>query len=575
MLMMQNVPTTGLPGLKVSDAKLPRSPLSITAQTLTDFLNQDSQSRLSPELNRPLLMPFEIALRSKGQLIFSQWLEGHSPYRAINDVLNAEPASDLLQLTIVISRRALSQDNWQSELSAEKNGRSALEITLHGATEKVSPFETIATNRSLERWFEIRLKQKALTVGAFFALGGQIALFECHQFALPCQEQSVAFETYRGSGIVEKDSPATILADQIISGISRWFMTNQEKDGALPYKYWPSAGTYSEADNPIRRFMASVVFNRLADALDSQNIRAAARRNLTYNLNRFYRTMEGNGAIYWNESVKLGALAISGQAIIESPYHFEWRDQLDAIRKTIDKLWQPSGAFRTFLYPHDRNDNQNFYPGEALVFWATSLAQDKHEGLLNRALKSLEYYRGHFHKRPNPAFVPWHSQAATTIYRLTGEIALRDYVFEMNDWLLPHQQWGGELDRDYWGRFYTPSKPEYGPPHASATGVYLEGLVDALALAQEAGDRGRAELYLEAIERGIRSIAQLQFRDYSDAFYISRPERVIGAVRTESDNNEIRIDNMQHALAALLKFKALSKDFSNRTVLAKTATQGV
>jgi len=32
---------------------------------------------------------------------------------------------------------------------------------------------------------------------------------------------------------------------------------------------------------------------------------------------------------------------------------------------------------------------------------------------------------------------------------------------------------------------------------------------------------------------------------------------VIGAIRTESDNNEIRIDNMQHALAALLKYKTL------------------
>jgi hypothetical protein len=143
------------------------------------------------------------------------------------------------------------------------------------------------------------------------------------------------------------------------------------------------------------------------------------------------------------------------------------------------------------------------------------------------------------------------------LYRQTGDASLRDYVFEMNDWLLPHQQWSGELDPDYVGRFYTPAEPSYGPPHASATGVYLEGLVDALDLAIEASETSRAEAYHIAIKRGIRSIAQLQFKDEVDAYYISCRERVIGAIRTESDNNEIRIDNMQHALAALLKYKTL------------------
>jgi hypothetical protein len=151
--------------------------------------------------------------------------------------------------------------------------------------------------------------------------------------------------------------------------------------------------------------------------------------------------------------------------------------------------------------------------------------------------------------------VPWHTQAAAIIFRLTGDAQWRDYIFEMNDWLLQHQEYGGTVEPDYWGRFYSPHKPEYGPPHASATGVYLEGLVDAWLLAREAGDDKRSAAYLQAIKRGIRSIAQLQFSSALDCYYISRKQRVMGAIRTESDNNEIRIDNMQHALAALLKFK--------------------
>ncbi len=373
-----------------------------------------------------------------------------------------------------------------------------------------------------------------------------------------CGKSAKAIETYRGNRVISPEQSTETLANDIIAGISRWFMANQDSAGALPYKYWPSSGTYSTADNPIRRFMASVAFNRLAEHLDRSDVKVAARRNLQFNLNRFYRAEGSKGLIIWDEKVKLGALAMAGLAIIESPFAEKWPDELARLRNAIDSLWQPSGAFQTFIYPADRNDNQNFYPGEALLFWAISLQQKRDEALLARALKSFNYYRKHFRKSRNPAFAPWHTQAAAILLKLTGKAELRDFIFEMNDWLLAHQQWGGSLPKDCWGRFFTPEKPSYGPPHASATGVYLEGLVDAWALARELGDSQREAAYQQAIARGIRSIAQLQYRDEVDAYYICRRDRVIGAIRTEADNNEIRIDNLQHGLMALLKFQRLS-----------------
>ena len=245
--------------------------------------------------------------------------------------------------------------------------------------------------------------------------------------------------------------------------------------------------------------------------------------------------------------------------------------QLAELRRTINTLWQPTGKFRTFVYPADRNDNQNFYPGETLLFWAISLEKNRDEALLSQAMRSLYFYRSHFRKSSNPAFVPWHSQAALILYRLTGDEGIRDYIFEMNDWLLPHQQWGGSVDLDHWGRFYSPHKPIYGPPHASSTGVYMEGLVDALFLAREVGDRVRTENYKQAIHRGIRALAQLQFRDDLDAYYVSLKERVIGAIRTESYNNEIRIDNLQHGLMALLKYREFERSDRQHAIPAADA----
>ena len=555
MLVLSSAPSVVPATVKLVDQQRPILPRAISAQALTTFLDRTRASQAPSGFDAPLLTPFEITARAKGQSLVSEWFEGQSPFRAMQHMLSAMPTIDLVQLVIVTDRQDLFALTWQAALNAEKNGRYALELTQHGEVQRVSPLETIATNRPLRRWFEIQLERKKLSAAEFFALGGKLSLLTCRQFLLPCQQGAEAVETYRGSRLIAADAPVEQLADDVVSGIARWFMANAEDDGSLPYKYWPSAGMYSDADNTIRRFMASVVFNRLADGLDRQDVRVAAKKNLNFNLKRFYTTVNGHGAILWNDSVKLGAVAIAAQAIIESPFATEWRDQLAALRETIDALWQPSGAFRTFLIPKDRNDNQNFYPGEALVFWATSLAKNPDDALLARTLKSLSFYRNHFRTKPNPAFVPWHTQAAAIIFRLTGDAQWRDYIFEMNDWLLQHQEYGGTVEPDYWGRFYSPHKPEYGPPHASATGVYLEGLVDAWLLAREAGDDKSSAAYLQAIKRGIRSMAQLQFSSALDCYYISRKQRVMGAIRTESDNNEIRIDNMQHALAALLKFK--------------------
>ena len=122
----------------------------------------------------------------------------------------------------------------------------------------------------------------------------------------------------------------------------------------------------------------------------------------------------------------------------------------------------------------------------------------------------------------------------------------------MNDWLLSMQQWDG-LTADLRGRFYDPSRPYFGPPHAASTGAYLEGLADALALARALGDEIRATAYQRAVDRGLRSLRQLQFRDHRDAFYIFRKERVLGALRTEVYDNTVRIDSAAHALAAAIK----------------------
>ena len=102
-------------------------------------------------------------------------------------------------------------------------------------------------------------------------------------------------------------------------------------------------------------------------------------------------------------------------------------------------------------------------------------------------------------------------------------------VFEMNDWLLPMQQWEG-VAPDLHVRFHDPERPHFGPPHAASTGAYET-----------------------ALARGLRSQHQLQFRDGNDAFYVAEPHRVLGALRSEAYDNTVRIDSAAHAPVAAVK----------------------
>ena len=227
------------------------------------------------------------------------------------------------------------------------------------------------------------------------------------------------------------------------------------------------------------------------------------------------------------------------------------------------KLWHEDGRFDTFYKKtKETREQPNFYPGEALFYWAALYERERDPKVLERFMKSFEFYRGwHLNSRNrNPAFVPWHTQAYFQVWKLTKDDGLRDFIFEMNDWLLEIQQWDEVRHRDAKGRFFATGGKWYGPPHSSATGVYMEGLVDAWKLAGEVGDSEREERYRLGLLRGLRSIMQLQFQDEVDMYYIREREAVLGGVRTTVYDNQIRCDNVQHALMAILKILRLFDD---------------
>lgn len=417
----------------------------------------------------------------------------------------------------------------------------------HGdAIARLTPLELVSRNLSPPKAFE----RLAGTLGAPPDHGERLAFsgYSCLIDLVVTEGHPV----HRGQPVVAQSEITRDTVQDMADAMTGWLVRQVGPTGMTTYKYWPSKGTYSEANNTIRQFMGSACLALAAGRYPDATVSAACDRNFAYNFRTFYETRGSFAVINEFGKTKLGAAGVAITAILNLPDPGPWQAQLDALLRFVERMQQPDGSFRTFLDPPDRNDNQFFYPGEALLALVMVYARRRDPALLDRIMRGFRYYRDFFRANRNPAFVPWHTQAYCLLHDLTGEQALADFVFEMNDWLLPMQE-TREDPADILGDFFDPQRPGFGPPHASATGVYLEGLIEAWRLAVALSDGTRAEAYRRSILRGLRMLRQLQFRDGLDMFYLTKRDRVQGGVRTAVFDNTIRIDNVQHGLMAIYR----------------------
>jgi hypothetical protein len=426
-------------------------------------------------------------------------------------------------------------------------------MSFDGKRQRTSPTEVIATNRKTTRLMDMFSKRHGLSKQQMTQMSYRFLLGP--QLLIPTDPSGKVLAMSRGNTLVEPEDVTRESVDDFANLMIEWMFNSLHDDGRMTYLYWPSQGQEApKRDNLIRQFMATIALGRSAARRGDPALFDRAEQNIDYNLQKYFRAEGELGLVELRGKVKLGAVALAALAIVEHPKRAKWKHYEMALRRTVDELWHEDGSFTTFYLPKGRNDNQNFYPGEALLLWASLYEESKNPKLLERIMKTFAHYRK-WHldsKNRNPAFIPWHTQAYYKIWKVTSSKDLADFIFEMNDWLLGMQQWDDVLYPDTRGRFHDPKRP-FGPPHASSTGVYLEGLIDAYELAKALDDNERAARYQQAIRRGLRSSMQLQFVDDVDMFYITKRDAVRGGLRTTVYDNQIRCDNVQHTLMGTMK----------------------
>jgi hypothetical protein len=457
------------------------------------------------------------------------------------------------------------------------HGIRGLQVTWEDKVKRFAPTWFLAQNRQVGKQLKLvrndwNLTEEQLPTATFHT-------FEADQVLVRLDRTPAeAVIMHRGNRIVDISEVNQANTEVLARGMIDWIVNNVHEDGRLTYQYFPSPAQEDKGNNMIRQWMATNAMVRWAHDRKDQAVFDVAEKNINYNLAHFFYYERDHqrvdvpagepvpadllGMIDYQGKVKLGGIALAAMAMWLHPKRAEWLDEINAISRTVDALWHEDGSFTSF-YKGSTEEYPNFYPGEAMLYWATVYAETKDPEILRKFKLSFAYYRKwHLEENNrNPAFVPWHLQADYAMWSVLGDDEqefkqeLAAFMYETANWLVDvMQQWdeGEYVYPDERGRFYAPGKG-YGVPHASSTGVYLEGLIDAWQLARDQGNTERQEFYRVAMLRGIRSMMQLQFADDVDMFFVRDRKAVQGGIRTTVFDNRIRCDNVQHPLMGIIK----------------------
>lgn len=512
-----------------------------------------------------------VSYYGQGRLHGAAWGEGVGLKSAVSDALSKAQAQvsgtqrkatpDALMLVIPTDRTALNANNYKGTFSNVHRGVRGAFIepgadSPNQAPFRLSPTETVATNLPIVDALEREAAERKVSLDEWIT-GSEVYSFDAEQYYIPLNKQAKAESILRGNQLIPASAVTQKSVTHFADLLGKWLFSNLHPGGRMTYMYFPSTGreSPSNSNNMIRQWMATVAMGRVARLHPELNLESRVEENIRYNLAQFYKSEGDLGYIEWGGNAKLGAAALAMISLIESPARASFAEYERGLYNLTLNQWQPSGEFHCFYKPKSRQQDNlhNFYPGETLLGWSFLYAERPDPQLLDKTMKSFRYYKTWHLRNRNPAFIPWHTQAYYTIWKETKNEDLKDWIFEMNDWLIDTMQADSRVAYDdTLGRFYSPTG-SYGPPHASSTGVYLEGLIDAFALARAIGDKKHEEKYRKSIILGLRSGMQLQYQDEVDLYYVRDKERVLGGMRTTVYDNEIRADNVQHILMGVQK----------------------
>jgi hypothetical protein len=356
-------------------------------------------------------------------------------------------------------------------------------------------------------------------------------------------------------------------------------LEEQDATGKYTYDYLPLADTGSnDGYNLVRLAGTTFAMSLLAaTATDPQRTRfeLSAQRALGHLLQLTTPARHARDGLFIANGPfgteryegKLGTSALTLLALQVSPFRERYADERVALIRTITGLQHPDGSLactmpaRDLLPDHRHKSCQNYFAGEALLAFAHELKAGPHDLAAACMVRAFPYYRSHFSRAPHTAFVLWQTSAWVLFHELMrsqprlaalcethglAPEAVAAMVFDQADFIIGHQHTRQTTAHEaFVGGF-----PSTGVP-GSVSSCYVEAVVRAAQLANEIGDRERAQRYRESSLRGLEFLHRLQVKP-AEAYRFARPERAVGGITSNLQAYKLRIDRDQHAITAFL-----------------------
>ncbi|PIR34577.1 MAG: hypothetical protein COV36_00530 [Alphaproteobacteria bacterium CG11_big_fil_rev_8_21_14_0_20_44_7] len=344
---------------------------------------------------------------------------------------------------------------------------------------------------------------------------------------------------------------------------------NAEEIGRIVYLYRTSSYITTPDFHLVRVMEMPRLFFRLAEYFDDHIYKKAGDEMLDYHMRSFYQENDNFGYMSQGYEVEIASASLCAMAILSSD-NDKYAAQEEKLFQFTLKMHQEDGSFITYYVPVEGKNPQTYYPGETMLYWSDRLKHKPSDELLEKLKKSFKYYSNYFRELPldkrDGGFVSWQTQACCNLWRITKDEEVYEFIVELNDWVADNQNWENARHPDEMGNFDSPDILKVGS-NVAMTGVFAMGMLEALEVAIEKGDKERARKYHTCLLRAFRSLIQQIMSDDVDTFYQARRRRSLGALKTNEIHNDVRVDIIEHGvsatLAALEKFgkSFFDKDF--------------
>jgi len=457
-------------------------------------------------------------------------------------VLSEEEVSDTeIVFTILFNRNQIYGDLDDLEEKIEL-GIHAIEIENGDKKAYFKESVPITNNYSLKRTLERLCEKAGLDENSYTDPETKIFIYDTITFKGDRENRIV--DLYRYNILINSDEIDSKLLFERIALAKTWFLNNvNNRTERLQYMYYPSSDKYSSSNNYVRQLATLWSITKLKDFFQDSSFDNLTKETLNYYLD-YSVCIEDYSFIMISNEAKLAYNAFLILSLLHVPDYPDNKKWLTLLAKGIISLQNIDGSFNTY-FVSDRNTGIDYYPGEAMLALIKLYNKTGERTYLDSVYKAFYYYRRYWRNNKNTAFIPWHSQIYFLLYKEIKDPQIKDFVFEMNDWLINNYQIYSDAYVDEIGGF-----PKGNP--RNSTSSYLEGITDAYLLARDIEDNLYINKYQNAIRLGVRFILLTQYTE-DNAFYIENQKRALGGFRHSLISNTQRIDYTQHAIMALMK----------------------